>query len=219
MTAGRNLKKKSAHPSSADKGKEAKAKKVSKKEESADKSWSLTQEELTRRSELHRRFKEEIDSLKGQHVHLIVFQLGQESFAMEISKVNEVVPTVPITKMPQTPRYIKGIATIRGKGIIILDLADKLGLVDASEDIKARSAYTMVVSTERFTVGILVPDVPFNQKISGDTIQSTIDNLSETSLDETYIKGLVKVQGQMVYFIDIDELIEGDRLKARMITS
>ncbi|MFH6984278.1 chemotaxis protein CheW [Marinoscillum luteum] len=217
MTAGRNLKKKSAHPSTEDKGK--KAKKGAEKVESADQSWFLTQEELARRSELHKRFKEEIDSLKGKHVHLIVFQLGQESFAMEISKVNEVVPSVPITKMPQTPKYIKGIATIRGKGIIILDLADKLGLVDASEDIKTRSAYTMVVSTERFTVGILVPEVPSNQKVSGDTIQSTIDNLSETSLDETYIKGLVKVQGEMVYFIDIDELIEGDRLRARMKTS
>jgi len=217
MTTGRNLKKKSAHPSKEDKGK--KAKKVSEKVESADQSWFLTQEELARRSELHKRFKEEIDSLKGKHVHLIVFKLGQESFAMEISKVNEVVPSVPITKMPQTPKYIKGISTIRGKGIIILDLADKLGLVDASEDIKTRSAYTMVVRTERFTVGILVPEVPSNQKVSGDTIQSTIDNLSETSLDETYIKGLVKVQGEMVYFIDIDELIEGDRLRARMKTS
>ncbi|MEQ9307483.1 MAG: chemotaxis protein CheW [Marinoscillum sp.] len=176
----------------------------------------LSKFEYNRRLKLHERFNEEVKALKGQRVHLIVFQIENEEFAIEISKVSEVVVTPAITRMPQAPKYVPGIATIRGKGVVTLDLASKLGYVDSIEQLKARSGFTIVIKTERFNVGILVSDVPKNEIISGDIIQPAIDSVSETSIDETYIKGLVKLDKRMIFYIDIDEMIEGDRLKSRL---
>ena len=176
----------------------------------------VTKLEFERRQKLHEKFSEEIKSLDGKQVHLIVFRIEKESFAIEISKVNEVVVTPEITRMPQAPRYIPGIATIRGRGIVTLDLAYKLGYVDGMEGLKSRSEYTIVVKTQKFTVGVLVPEVPVSHIISGSNIQPAHDNVSETSLDETYVKGLFRTEGGMVFFIDIDEMIEGDRLKSRL---
>ncbi|MAE84947.1 MAG: hypothetical protein CMB80_19575 [Flammeovirgaceae bacterium] len=173
--------------------------------------------EFDRRQKLHEKFSTEIKQLKDQQVHLIVFRVEKEYFAIEISKVNEVVLTPEITRMPQAPKYIPGIATIRGKGVVTLDLAYKLGFVENSDDLKGRSEYTIVIKTERFTVGVLVPEVPVSQIILGKKIQPADDNVSETSLDETYIKGLIRNEDGMVFFIDIDEMIEGDRLKSRLV--
>lgn len=177
----------------------------------------ISKTEYERRQKLHERFHQEVMAMKGRNVHLIVFRIEQEEFAIEISKVNEVVVTPEITRMPQAPKYVPGIATIRGKGVVTLDLAYKLGYVPDSQGLKDRSAYTIVIKTSRFGVGLLVPDVPKNQIINGDIVQPAADNISETSLDETYIKGLFRIDGRMIFFIDIDEMIEGDRLKSRLV--
>ncbi|MEQ8471618.1 MAG: chemotaxis protein CheW [Marinoscillum sp.] len=177
----------------------------------------LSKMEYNRRLLLHERFSVEVKALKGKRVHLIVFQIENEEFAIEISKVSEVVVTPTITRMPQAPKYVPGIATIRGKGVVTLDLAYKLGYVENTDLLKDRSGFTIVVKTERFNVGLLVSDVPKNQMINGDIVQPASDSVSETSLDETYIKGLIRLDNRMIFYIDIDEMIEGDRLKARLI--
>ncbi len=176
----------------------------------------LTKIEYERRQKLHAKFSEEIGALEGKQVHLIIFRIEQELFALEIAKVNEVVVTPDITRMPQAPKYIPGISTIRGKGIVTLDLAYKLGYVESRDDLKDRSQYTIVIKTEKFTIGVLVPEVPVSHIVSGSEIQTAHDNVSETSLDETYVKGLFRTENEMVFFIDIDEMIEGDRLKSRL---
>lgn len=178
---------------------------------------ALSQTEYERRIALHQKFQREIEGLDRKQIHLIVFEVGGESYAIDIDKINEVVPTPAITRMPRTPVYIAGIATIRGKGIVTIDLAKKLGLVPDDEALAGRSAYTIVVNTGTYTVGLLVPNVPHNRRFPGKDIQPAADSVSDTTLDETYIKGLIRENDRVLFFIDIDELIEGDRLKSRVV--
>lgn len=175
----------------------------------------ISRQEFEMRKELHTRFHKEVEAMKGKVVHLIMFKLGSEEFAIEIGKVNEVVLTPAITRMPKAPDYIPGIAIIRGKSIVTIDLSQKMGL-EMSMSVQDRRKYTVVISTEKYIVGILVPNVPTNQRISGDIIQTTSDNVSTTSLDETYIKGLIKTQDRVIFFMDMDALIEGDRMQSRV---
>lgn len=176
---------------------------------------SISQEEYNRRAVLHDRFTEEIKSLAGKQVHLVSFVIGTDWFAIEIGKVNEVVKSPAVTKLPKTPPYIPGVGNVRGTNIIMLDLAAKLGL-DEGVSLNERNAYTIVVSSDRFTIGILVPEVPLSRKVSGEDIQPTGLDLAGTPEDETYIKGLIDTGEDHIFFIDIDELIEGDRMGARV---
>jgi purine-binding chemotaxis protein CheW len=174
----------------------------------------LDQKEFDRRIELHDKFKKEVEAINDKKVHLIIFKVDKEEFAIEIDKIREVVPTPAITKMPQSPSYVPGIATIRGKAIVTIDLTKKFGYSNSSDE--QSFTYTMIVSTKKFTIGILINEVPVNQLVSGAVVQSTADDLSETTLDETYIKGMIKLDGRVVFLMDIDELVEGDRLKNRV---
>ncbi|REE01001.1 chemotaxis protein CheW [Marinoscillum furvescens] len=220
MALGKNLKKSKLIPDTPVK-KKATTKAVSVEEdlpqESTTPDGTVTQAEYERRRALHQKFHKEIESLERKQVHLIAFEVGGEEYAIDIDKINEVVPTPAITRMPKTPVYISGIANIRGRGIVTIDLAKKLGLVPDERELEGRTNYTIVVDTGRYTVGLLVPNVPHNQRFSGSDIQPASDSVSDTTLDETYIKGLIRVNDRMIFFIDIDELVEGDRLKSRVV--
>lgn len=65
---------------------------------------------------------------KGSNGQLIVFKLRTEEYAINIGQVKEVVKTPDIAAIPETPKYIKGVANIRGNIIAIIDLADRFGL-------------------------------------------------------------------------------------------
>lgn len=177
----------------------------------------LDQQEFDRRMSLHTKFNKEVEALNEKKVHLIIFKIKDEEFAVEIDKIREVVPTPAISKMPQSPSYVPGIATIRGRAIVTIDLKKKFGLSDESVD-KEHFPFTMIVSTQRFTVGILIDEVPINLIVDGSNIQSTAQDMSETTVDETYVKGMLKHDGRVIFLMDIDELVEGDRLKNRLGT-
>ncbi|MEQ8238922.1 MAG: chemotaxis protein CheW [Cyclobacteriaceae bacterium] len=163
-----------------------------------------------RRKNLHEQFYHEITQLHSEKVQLVVFTLENLKFAIEIEKVDEVVVSPKIHQLPKSPAYVPGIADIRGTDIVILDLALKLGLTNESDQPKIY-AYTIVVASQRFTIGILTNEIPTNIKIAGANIQPTGLDISGSPEDETYIKGIITHNGDKVYFIDIDELLEGDR--------
>lgn len=177
---------------------------------------SIDNQEYEVRKEIHERFHKEIESLTGKEVHVISFVLAGELYAIDINSVNEVVHTPPINAMPQAPAYVPGIATIRGKSIVILDIALKLGIVD-NVSYKSRGQYTIVISTGKYTVGLLVPEVPNNIKVKGSQLQATSDNLGEMAREETYVKALIRDGSKVTYLLDVQELIEGDRLKSRVV--
>ncbi|WP_258102977.1 chemotaxis protein CheW [Marinoscillum sp. MHG1-6] len=177
----------------------------------------LSEAEFKRRKGLHKRFVADITAMRGQTIHLVAFQLGNEKFTIEIDKVNRVIVTPKITKLPKTPSYIRGVSQVGKSSIINIDLQEKLGLSDGTESVVNNNGYTIIVSSERFTIGVLVPEVPSNFKVNGDLIHATGLDLAGTPEDETYIKGLIHMDDSTLYFIDIDELIEGDRMEARSL--
>ena len=69
------------------------------------------------------------------------------------------------------------------------------------------------IKNEKFKAGILVSEVPTTLKVEGDIIESSSGIMSNTALDETFIKGLIKKDDGMIILLDIIELIEGDEIR------
>lgn len=171
----------------------------------------LTKEEMEERKRLKAKYDQDILNLRGQSVQLIVFKLGGERYALEIDKVKEIVPAPTISKLPRAPKFMKGVANIRGSVMVIMDLEDKFELFK-SEEISEKT-FTLVIKNERFRVGILVSEVPTTLKVQGDIIESSSGIMSNTVLDETFIKGLIKQEEGMIILLDIIELIESDEVR------
>ena len=93
-------------------------------------------------------------------IQVLEFLLGKEHFAIDLFDVREVVEYTPITSLPNTQSYMKGIIDLRGEITTIIDLKDRLHIpaTNGQKDDDGR----IIVLDEKLTgvkTGILVDDV------------------------------------------------------------
>jgi len=68
----------------------------------------------------------------------ITFNLGDELFAIDVAQVREVLELPPITRVPTSPAYLRGVVNVRGKAIPVVDLRAKFGLPPAADTVQSR---------------------------------------------------------------------------------
>lgn len=193
--------------------KKATAPKVQAKSRSTAKksSGKQSKEFIERKSRVNTKFKEEFAKIRERRLHLIVFRLGTQEYALEIDQTKEVVVTPEISDVPHMPFYVRGLVNIRENVIVAIDLEKKYGL-RKSEDEKSR--YIIVIKSDDYNVGILSREVPTTLIIDGKNLSSPSGYMSDASIDISYIKGIVRDENRLIYLIDIEELIRGDNVGA-----
>jgi purine-binding chemotaxis protein CheW len=67
-------------------------------------------------------------------MQLVTFSIGEEEFGVDILKVQEIIRTMEITKVPKAPDFVEGVINLRGKVIPIIDLRRRFGLSSKEHD-------------------------------------------------------------------------------------
>ena len=143
---------------------------------------------------------------------LIIFKLGHEEYGIHIDQIKEVVLTPRITRMPQTPSYIKGVANIRGNILAIVDLEEKFGMQGlTSRTQESTSHYTLVAESKEFKIGILVKEVPNTLSVSSADIDETVHVMQDAG-GESYMLGIVKMNDRLIILIDLFKAMQADEL-------
>jgi purine-binding chemotaxis protein CheW len=151
------------------------------------------------------------DKKKSGSFQIIVFKQGGEEYALTIDQIKEVVITPTITRMPQTPPYIKGVANIRGNIIAILDLEEKFNLTQGT-DVNAGQNYTLVVESNDFKMGILVREVPNTLTVTAANFDDSLAIISDLSSEANYVKGVIKIENRLIVLIDIFKVLDTEIL-------
>jgi purine-binding chemotaxis protein CheW len=144
----------------------------------------------------------------GGHVgtkQIVVFKLGQEEYGLNIDQIKEVVTTPTITRMPQTPAFVRGVANIRGNVIAILDLEEKFSLERSNNGYEGTN-FTLVIESDYYKMGILVREVPNTLSISSASIEESVFT-GDHQLDQSYITGIAKLEKRLIIMIDIFKVI------------
>jgi purine-binding chemotaxis protein CheW len=141
----------------------------------------------------------------GRLQQIVVFRLGHEEYGMPIDHIKEVVITPAITRMPQTPSFVRGVANIRGNIIAILDLEEKFGLRSNAESEASGSNFTLVIESEEYKMGILVREVPNTLSVAVSSIENAIFTGDQS--EQAYITGIVKLDKRLIIMIDIFKVI------------
>jgi purine-binding chemotaxis protein CheW len=136
-----------------------------------------------------------------QKSQLIVFRLGDEEYGLQIGQIKEVVPTPHITRLPQTPPYVKGVANIRGNIIAVVDLEEKFGLKQESNE--AANNYTLVVESDEVKMGVLVRELPNTLNVKQSQIEDSTNIIQDGTADQSYIKGIVKLEDRLIIMLDV----------------
>jgi purine-binding chemotaxis protein CheW len=141
---------------------------------------------------------------------LISFNVAGQEFCVDVMSVREIKGWMPVTPLPHTPSYMRGVIDLRGVVLSIIDLAARLGFPPTEPS--ARHVI-IVAEIKGETVGLLVDSVSDILTIDPTTIQATPDFANETT--KQFVAGLFSVEGSMVSVLSLERLFgEKERLAA-----
>jgi purine-binding chemotaxis protein CheW len=96
----------------------------------------------------------------GVSTEFLSFQLGEELFAIEVSKVREVLEYTTITRVPGSPDYMKGVINVRGSVIPVMDLKKRLNIAESDAGINTRIVIMeLILNDEKVVVGYIADAV------------------------------------------------------------
>lgn len=132
----------------------------------------------------------------------LTFYLAEEEYGVEILKVQEIIGIMPITPVPRTPHFVRGVINLRGKVIPIVDLRLKFDMATIEQ---TAETCIIVVHVHGIEMGIVVDKVSEVMSISSQDIESTPSFGADVNTD--YILGLGKSQGKVKILLDIDRVL------------
>jgi len=142
-------------------------------------------------------------------MQLVSFRLAQEEYGIAITHVQEIILMGEITRVPETPEYIKGLINLRSSVIPIVDLRLRLGLPQAARSDDTR---IIVVNVAGKTIGLVVDAVNQVLRVSRDAI--TPPPATVAGLGREYLRGLVKLDHRLLILLDIDEILTREQAAA-----
>ena len=142
----------------------------------------------------------------------LTFSLAGEEYGIGILKVKEINGMMPITVVPQTPSYIKGVMNLRGKVIPVIDLRVKF-LMNAVDYTERTCIIVVEISAAGRTIllGIVVDSVSEVLNIKEADIEAT--PAFGTKLNTEFILGLAKIGGGIKILLDIDRVLSVEEMK------
>jgi purine-binding chemotaxis protein CheW len=141
----------------------------------------------------------------------LTFKLEDEVFALDISKVREVLDFTTITKVPKTPDFMRGVINLRGSVVPVVDLKLKFGMNRTEKMVNTCIIITEVtVDGETAVLGALADSVKEVMDIESDHIEPA--PAIGTQLNTEYIKGMGKQNDRFFIILDIDKVFSVDEL-------
>jgi len=149
----------------------------------------------------------------GREGKYLTFSLAGEEYGIGILKVKEIIGMLEITRVPQTPSYVKGVINLRGKVIPVIDLRAKFGL--EAGDYTERTCVVVVEVARtggQVLIGSVVDSVTEVLNIREGEIEETPD--FGVHLDTQYLLGMAKAGGSIKLLLDIDRVLGQEDLGA-----
>ncbi len=142
----------------------------------------------------------------------LTFKLEDELFALDISKVREVLDFTEIAKVPRMPEFMSGVINLRGSVVPVVDLRRKFGMPATGKTVN-----TCIIITE-----VTVDDQTSVLGALADSVQEVIDLEPDyieppprigTRLNTDFITGMGKRDSSFVIILDIDRVFSARELE------
>ncbi len=148
---------------------------------------------------------ESINSILGfseSGQQFLTFLVDEEEYAFSILKVKEIIGLKKITKVPNLPKYIKGVINLRGNIIHLVDIRERFNMETKPYD---KTTVVVIIETNEKIMGIIVDQVSDVITIEDDAIQQPMN--FEGNIETEFLEGLTKINDRLVIIINVDQLI------------
>lgn len=162
-------------------------------------------------SETAEKMDQAVKAMADKEGKYLTFTLADEEYGIGILRIKEIIGMMPITTIPQTPEFVKGVINLRGKVIPVVDLRLRFGM--GSIDYTERTCIIVVeIDAQAGTVmiGIVVDAVSEVLNIKAEDIEET--PTFGTKLNTEYILGMAKMEGAVKILLDIGRVLTGEEI-------
>lgn len=138
---------------------------------------------------------------------LVVFELANEHYGVDIAAVESIIKMQPITAVPQAPAFVEGITNLRGNVLPVMDLRKRFGLshkyqgTEAGRDEKR----IVVVSMDGMKIGMIVDAVSEVLRVQEEVIEPPPPMI--TTINSAFITGIAKVGERLIILLDLAKVL------------
>jgi len=134
---------------------------------------------------------------------ILIFTLGESSFALYLSSVERVVRAVETTPLPKAPEFILGVINMQGKVIPVVDIRPCFGIPRRA--VKSDDQF-ILAHTSRRLVALVADSVIGIHHLAAQELVTAREILPGAA----YIHGLAKVEGELILLCDLDQFLSFD---------
>jgi len=141
----------------------------------------------------------------------LTFKLADEVFAVDVAKVREILDFTTVTKVPQTPEFMRGVINLRGSVVPVVDMRLKFGMSQTEKTVNTCVIVMEIALGEETTiVGSLADSVQEVLELEPEQIEPA--PRIGTKLRTEFIKGMGKHNEQFIIILDIDKVFDEETM-------
>ncbi|WP_017926412.1 MULTISPECIES: chemotaxis protein CheW [unclassified Thioalkalivibrio] len=142
---------------------------------------------------------------KADTAPYVTFSLAEETYAIDVLQVQEVLKVTEIAPVPGVPDYILGIINLRGNVVTVIDARRRMGLDDREPDEASR---IVIIDVDNQNVGILVDSVSEVVRISLDSVEPAPEVGNDDS--SRFIQGVTSTEQGLTILVDLNKLLSDE---------
>jgi purine-binding chemotaxis protein CheW len=152
----------------------------------------------------------------GNSRQMLTFELGNETYGVDILRVQEIRGWSPVTRIPQAAPHVLGVLNLRGSIVPIVDLRLRLNFASAEYNaVTVIIVMSIEAAQARRDVGVVVDAVSDVVNVSASEMQPAPELGAQANTE--FIQGLATLAGRMVMLLDIDRLVGMDIMDAARV--
>jgi purine-binding chemotaxis protein CheW len=152
--------------------------------------------------------QENTDRGSGAAAEYLTFTLGEESYGIDILKVQEIRGYDVVTHIANSPDFIKGVINLRGVIVPIVDMRIKFNI---GEPVYNEFTVVIIINVLGKVIGMVVDGVSDVVGLAPEQVRPAPE--MGAALDTHYITGLATVEGQMLILVDIETLMSSEEMQ------
>lgn len=133
---------------------------------------------------------------------LVIFELANEHYGVDIAAVEGIIKMQLITVVPHAPSFVEGVTNLRGAVLPVIDLRKRFNL--PLED-TTKNSRIINITFDTFKVGMIVDAVSEVLRVPEDAIEPTPPIV--TTVDSAFITGIAKLEGRLIILLDLGKIL------------
>jgi purine-binding chemotaxis protein CheW len=142
-----------------------------------------------------------------QEEQYVTFVIDEETYGIEVLRVQEIIGMTVITHVPNSMAFMKGVINLRGSVVPVVDMRIKFNMKERGYD---NFTVIIIVEVKERMIGMIVDAVSDVVGLPLNSIQDTPH--FSTKIETDYIKGIGRIEEKLIIMLDVDKILTSEEV-------